>query len=169
MTIEIRQRIRFKKYRDLTGERYGRLTVIGRADNPTTPIHWRTVCVCGQERIVRGGALRNGNTASCGCLRLDHVRAARLLHGHSTGHTQSPEYQHFARLKGRCSRPEHVLCDEWAGRGGFEAFLAAVGSMPAPGMRISRIDSSKPYGPGNAVWADRVRLCTRESGSKKIF
>ena len=56
---------------DMTGQRFGRLTVIEKL--PTDPnakcATWRCVCDCGNERVVRGIALRRGECVSCGCLR----------------------------------------------------------------------------------------------------
>lgn len=53
---------------DLTGRRYGFLTVIRRdgiadIDKPT----WLCKCDCGKEVVVRGSCLKNGSTQSCGC------------------------------------------------------------------------------------------------------
>lgn len=53
---------------DLTGSRYGRLTVIGRdrvADNGQ--LLWLCRCDCGNHKAVLGASLKSGNTKSCGC------------------------------------------------------------------------------------------------------
>lgn len=60
------------KAQDLTGNRYGRLTVIEMAPSFITPggkkqIAWKVLCDCGTEKIVRGCDLRNGHIVSCGC------------------------------------------------------------------------------------------------------
>ena len=66
---------------DLTGRRFGRLTVL--YDTGTTkPYHgpiWHCKCDCGNEVDVVAGSLKNGNTRSCGCLRMKHVRAETSL------------------------------------------------------------------------------------------
>lgn len=59
---------------DLTGQRFGRLTVIKRYGTyhpprgGSAPQIWLCLCDCGTEVAVRADALRNGNTKSCGCL-----------------------------------------------------------------------------------------------------
>lgn len=61
---------------DLTGQTFGRLTVIERAENlyPApgcsngSRVAWRCRCECGRECITTGQALRKGTTKSCGCL-----------------------------------------------------------------------------------------------------
>jgi hypothetical protein len=55
---------------DLTGKRFGRLTVLGiddLTDNRMTI--WRVRCDCGCEFTALGVNLRRGSTQSCGCLR----------------------------------------------------------------------------------------------------
>ena len=55
---------------DLTGQKYGRLTVIEKSETHVTPkgrnvYMWRCVCDCGKESIVSTSALRSGQS----CLR----------------------------------------------------------------------------------------------------
>lgn len=58
---------------DLTGQKYGRLTVIERADDYISKKgqkarQWRCKCDCGNYVVVRSQYLRNGHTKSCGCI-----------------------------------------------------------------------------------------------------
>ena len=53
---------------DLTGQRYGHLTVLGPAENIGTRTAWRCLCDCGRETVVRTNRLRSGHTKSCGCV-----------------------------------------------------------------------------------------------------
>ena len=55
------------KILDLTGQRFGYLTVIEFAGSWDGQRHWRCKCDCGNEKIVTTGNLRSGNTKSCGC------------------------------------------------------------------------------------------------------
>lgn len=52
---------------DLTGQRYGKLTVLGPAENIGNRTAWRCLCDCGQETVVKTYRLRNGHAKSCGC------------------------------------------------------------------------------------------------------
>lgn len=56
---------------DITGNRYGRLTVIKRVLISDKRARWECKCDCGETTVVRGSSLRNGNTRSCGCLRAE--------------------------------------------------------------------------------------------------
>ena len=53
---------------DLTGERFGKWTVLGRDDSVTKKnIYWKCQCACGTVRSVAGTSLRGGISVSCGC------------------------------------------------------------------------------------------------------
>lgn len=55
--------------KDETGNKYDRLTVIERGPNTSNgTARWRCKCDCGNEVLVIGSSLRNGQTRSCGCL-----------------------------------------------------------------------------------------------------
>ncbi|WP_322172944.1 hypothetical protein [Acutalibacter caecimuris] len=54
---------------DLTGQRYGKLTVLYQAENMGGRTAWRCLCDCGNLVTVRSQGLRSGHTKSCGCMR----------------------------------------------------------------------------------------------------
>ena len=56
------------KFRDRTGEVFGRLTVILYAGkNNLQKSLWLCRCECGNQVTVPSGSLVTGNTTSCGC------------------------------------------------------------------------------------------------------
>lgn len=55
------------KFRDLTGQVFGRLTVMSRAENGTG-VMWSCTCDCGHQKDIAGPSLTRGLTQSCGCL-----------------------------------------------------------------------------------------------------
>lgn len=62
---------------EMTGKRFGRLTVIGRDHvSKCGIIVWKCRCDCGNETASFGTGLRNGTTCSCGCLRNERVSQA---------------------------------------------------------------------------------------------
>lgn len=58
-------------FRDLTNQRFGRLTVIEKTDKRSSGknIIWKCLCDCGNETEVIETNLQNGQTKSCGCLK----------------------------------------------------------------------------------------------------
>jgi len=69
---------------DLTGRKFGRLTVTGEAPRHYTAgghsqVMWYCDCDCGKKNIVvRSGDLRNGHTQSCGCLNIENNRKTKF-------------------------------------------------------------------------------------------
>lgn len=61
------------KFRDLTGESFGRLIVVNREPNVKGRITYLCECSCGNKTTVLGGSLRSGGTKSCGCLHLESI------------------------------------------------------------------------------------------------
>lgn len=58
------------KYIDLTGQKFGRWTVIKKVENlKSNDAKWLCKCECGTIREVLGKNLRNGRSSSCGCYK----------------------------------------------------------------------------------------------------
>ncbi len=56
-----------RKKLDLTGQRYGKLTVLAPAENIGGRTAWLCRCDCGRETVVTTRHIRSGHTKSCGC------------------------------------------------------------------------------------------------------
>jgi len=61
---------------DLRGKRFSRLTVLNKARTRSKNgnILWTCLCECGNKIRVRSASLKNGNTKSCGCLKINNLR-----------------------------------------------------------------------------------------------
>ena len=69
-----RQAISERELIDLTGKKFGKLTVIRRDEDYVSPsgnktAKWYCKCDCGNYISVNGTSLREGYTRSCGCIR----------------------------------------------------------------------------------------------------
>ena len=51
------------------GNKYGKLTVIARAESKKKGVYWLCQCTCGGKKVIQGIRLRNGNTKTCGCAK----------------------------------------------------------------------------------------------------
>lgn len=91
------------KTEDLTGQRFGRLTVIKRDEDRVDKrgrhtAMWVCKCECGTVKTVAGGHLKSGHTKSCGCWgqrdngrsRLDDLTGKRF--GKLTVVKRAPNY-----------------------------------------------------------------------------
>lgn len=73
---ESRKKASERQFKDITGQRFGRLIVLGidgkKYDNHgNSEYYWKCRCDCGNEIIVRGTVLRRKDTKSCGCLQAE--------------------------------------------------------------------------------------------------
>lgn len=81
------------KFIDLTGNRYGKLIVIGKSSNKNTKITWECVCDCGNKVIVTGQDLKRGHTKSCGCLLKNNTY--QFMDNYVIGYTNKGEEFYF--------------------------------------------------------------------------
>lgn len=65
---------------DLTGRRYGSLTVLELSGErrKNGAVVWKCRCDCGQETFVSSGNLKQGRTVSCGCVRRENLEGRRF-------------------------------------------------------------------------------------------
>lgn len=70
---------------DLTGRRFGRLTVIRQLENRNNRTRWLCRCDCGNEKDVAARDLKAGKVKSCGCLRREGNRKKMDISGQRFG------------------------------------------------------------------------------------
>jgi hypothetical protein len=62
---------------DLTGKKFGRLTILSLATKTegekSRGAKWNAVCDCGIQKVILGNSLKSGAVLSCGCLNREHV------------------------------------------------------------------------------------------------
>jgi len=165
------------KYNDLTGNKYGRLTVIEYlGKNKQYDSIWRCICDCGTEITVRAGVLLNGHTQSCGCLQISRTRESHITHGLSRDENgkRTKLYHVWDGLKQRCYNPKSpfysyyggkgiVLCDEWLNYKAFHAWAMSHGYKD--GLSIERERINGIYEPDNCSWIPKSHQARNRSMS----
>jgi len=97
---------------NLTGCRFGRLTVISEAErNKKNKKMWTCKCDCGNEKIILQQSLSSGLTKSCGCLKKELLKN-RMSQGFETIFTKKfLEEEHIKNEKSlRKIAKEHGCC-----------------------------------------------------------
>ena len=66
-------------FKDLTGQRFGRLVAIERSDNNKSgEVMWRCKCDCGREIVTFSNSLAHGKVKTCGCSRVRDLTGRRF-------------------------------------------------------------------------------------------
>jgi hypothetical protein len=79
--------VKMAKFKDISGQRFGRLVVIERTNRPENVkngTYWLCKCDCGNEKAVLLSCLTNGNTSSCGCLKSEREDLSGMKFGRWT-------------------------------------------------------------------------------------
>lgn len=172
------------KFIDLTGQRFGRLVVVKRADDYISPsgghkARWLCECDCGNTKVITGECLRNGSSKSCGCWNKEQAASLNYKHGYTSGGKHERLFNVWCGMKQRCYDPNHdfyhrygaigiTVCEEWLiDYTAFRKWAYENGydeNAKLNQCTIDRIDSSKGYSPENCRWVDQKvqsnKLCT---------
>jgi hypothetical protein len=149
--------------KDLTDQKFGRLTVVSIAPPKNGRPAWNCVCECGETRVVYTFSLTSGNTQSCGCLAREKARQKFTKHGLCKDYKDSPEYTAWVNMIDRCYNPDNesyanyggrgiTVCTQW--RNSPKTFIADMGSRPSDRHSVDRLDNRDggEYSPENCKW-----------------
>lgn len=150
-----------KPRNDLTGRKFGRLTVTDVHSKVGRKYRWSCLCDCGAEKVVYGYNLTNGHTQSCGCLASESKSERKKTHGLR----KHPLYHVWSTMRQRCNNPANHKFKDYGGRGirvcqrwetSFKNFHDDMVEGYVKGLQIDRIDNNSGYGPDNCRWVTQT-------------
>lgn len=148
--------------KDITGQRFGRLTVLRMLPerDKQGQVLWLVECQCdGKQLPVRGADLRSGHTQSCGCWQEDRT-TVHGMYDHEL-------YMTWYKMIDRCENPNNQDYHSYGGRGisvyppwrksarkYIDYVTKHLGPRPV-GKTADRIENDGNYEPGNLQWATK--------------
>lgn len=159
-------------FKDLTGNHFGMLTVIGIAEKRKSGnrerYYWDCKCQCGNHKQVRTDSLTKGLVKSCGCMKTEQDKI-NLVKNHRHKLSGTRLYHEWVGMKQRCENKNNKrysdyggrgikVCDEW--RNTPDAFFKwALSNGYNDNLTIDRINVNGDYEPSNCRWIDLKGQC----------
>lgn len=164
---------------DLTGQRFGRLTVVKFAgykkrSNGYNVGYWQCMCQCGRSSVVSTSHLTSGWIRSCGCLQRETAREVHIKHGgqgtrlysiwkNMISRTGIPGQRSYDYYGGRGI----TVCEEW--KKDFEQFRNwAMRHGYQDHLTIDRIDVNGDYCQENCRWVTMKKQNNNKRNNVRI-
>lgn len=168
------------EFKDLTGMKFGRLTVIGISrkvqSGKRERYYWNCECDCRSTKEVRTDCLTSGYVQSCGCIKKEQDKVnLTKFHRHKLSNTNL--WHMYYKMLHRCYNREDThyksygergitVCEEW--KRSFDDFAQwAFSNGYKQGLQIDRSDNNGNYEPSNCRWVDAKSNC-RNRGSNVL-
>lgn len=172
------------KIKDLTGQIFGRLTIV-KFSHRTTSTYWICRCECGNIVTVSAGNLNGGSTNSCRCLQNEMLSKLSFRHGFWIGtKSQQRFYNIWAGMKKRCLREKNKdyfryggmgvqVCEKWLTFENFrddmwDSYQQHVKKHGDKNTSLDRFPNKNGnYEPSNCRWSTNKEQCRNRRNSSK--
>lgn len=177
--------------KDLTGQRFGRLTVISffekrKRPSGSTKYMWECRCDCGNIIVVNADNLKSGHVKSCKCLRTE-ISTVRILRQAEKnvkhGLAGTKIYYAWHSMLERCYNPKNgnysnyggrgiTVCEEW--RKDLSAFYQWAKQcgyderLTGKYCSLDRIDVNGNYEPSNCRWVNQSVQANNRRTNRRV-
>lgn len=173
-------KIKNLNFKDLTGEKFNRLTVIRYlepSERKTRGYNWLCRCDCGNYIHANASKLKTRHTKSCGCVLKEYTRSMNLKYKHRDNRM----YGILRAAYSRCCNPKNprykdyggrriTICSEWIDpEHGFDNFYEwSMKNGYNKNLTIDRIDVNGNYEPNNCRWISNLEQQSNRRNNKKF-
>lgn len=174
----VRNNIEFKRkkcgghnVKDITGQRYGSLTVVSRnyGKSDSKLAHWNCLCCCGQMAVCKGSDLRQGKIKTCGC----RIGIRRIGNFQGYGYIPKGYWRSLidnAERRGILVQLTIKEADELFVAQKYLCALSGVAiSFSERTASLDRIDNSKGYVSENVQWVHKDINRIKQSFAQERF
>ena len=150
---------------DLTGRKFGRLTVtsLNPKRNKYKKLLWNCKCDCGNTIVAIGSLLKRGNIKSCGCL----YKETRPFVAQKHKGSKTRLYCLWNGIKSRCFNKNHKeykfyggkgikICEEWLDFDTFRKWAYNNGYEEWPVESSSKAPEENPFKTGNLTEQGKI-------------
>ncbi len=163
------------KFIDLTGQKFGKLTVVSLHGRINRITYWLCECDCKDKtkKTINGADLKRGKTKSCGCVHIERMT--------SHGMARTRIYKIYKGMKNRCYNIKSddydkyggrgiIICEDWLGEeDGFVSFYNwAINNRYSDDLTIDRIEVDGNYEPSNCRWSTPIEQCNNKRTNRPI-
>lgn len=149
--------------KDISGKKFGKLTVLKLDKIVNRESYWIVKCECGTIKTVRSDTLKVITSCGCDKKKQDIINFDITNHHELTHH---PVYSIWNAMINRCENPHNKnynnyggrgikICEEWKDIRNFSKWADETGFELGKNLSIERKDVNGNYCPENCCWIDR--------------
>lgn len=171
------------KFRDITGQKFGRLTAIRLEYRKNNKQYWLCKCTCRKEKIIDKSHLMGGRIKSCGCIKTEMLK--NNPHSKTHGMKNTKFYGKWIMMKRRCRDKKCQVYKNYGGRGisvcdrwlkfenfrddMYQFYLEHVKEFGEKDTTIDRINNDGNYCKENCRWATLIEQGNNKTNSRYLI
>lgn len=155
------------KIKDLSGKRFGMITVLSEYIIKEKRVYWYCKCDCGKIFLRRSDIIQRSDVKSCGCYQKINNKVIGTKHGDGSKKSKYNRLYHcWQSMKDRCYNSNNPQFKDWGGRGiivcdewvsdyvNFKEWALSKGY--SDNLTLDRIKVNGNYSPNNCKWSTKA-------------